>query len=162
MKNLTNQNSLFIICPFCQLENYLRTKFGEDVFFMTATAAVLNFNYDELTVIKDFIKREQISTIYVVNDVSCNFIEEAINNKKEFGLYCEKELRMLVQNSNSIIEVKNSLETKKEMLAENNVSKQLMYLNSEKIFHEASFLKIKIHGMITDKNKSNNFKIPNL
>ena len=38
MREIENTNTLFIICPFCQLENYLRTKFGEDVFFMTATA----------------------------------------------------------------------------------------------------------------------------
>ena len=41
IENVNPQNSLFIICPFCQLENYLRTKFGEDVFFMTATAGIL-------------------------------------------------------------------------------------------------------------------------
>ena len=103
-----------------------------------------------------------MKNIYLVNDVSCNFIEEAINNKKEFGLHCEKELRMLLQNSNSIIESKNSLETKKEMLAENNVRKQLMYLNSEKYLSETSFMKIKMHGMVTDRNKSKKFKVPNL
>jgi hypothetical protein len=162
MKDTNAQNALFMICPFCNLENFLRTKFGNDIFFITAPAAILNFSDNELISVKEFMIRENIKNIYLVNDVSCNFIEEAISNKKEFGLRCEKELRMLVQNSNSIIERKNSLEIKKEMLAENNVTKQLMYLNSEKIFHETSILKIKIDGMITDKNKSNNFKIPNL
>ena len=52
MREIENTNTLFIICPFCQLENYLRTKFGEDVFFMTATAGVLNFSEDEITAIK--------------------------------------------------------------------------------------------------------------
>ena len=157
MKTLTNQNTLFIICPFCQLENYLRTTFGEDVFFMTATAGVLNFSEAETTAIKDFIEREKISTICVVNDVACNFIEEAITNKKKFGLYCENKLRLLLQNLDLITESKHSLKEKRELLAHANVTKQLEYLNSEKIFKQ----KIQVSGintrvLITNKNKINN------
>ena len=157
MKTLTNQNTLFIICPFCQLENYLRTKFGEDVFFITATAGVLNFSEAETTAIKDFIEREKISTICVVNDVACNFIDEAIANKKEFGLYCERELRLLLQNLDLIMESKHSWKEKRELLANANVTKQLEYLNSENIFKQ----KIQVSGintrvLITNKNKINN------
>ncbi|MDQ3142743.1 MAG: hypothetical protein M3Q56_10915 [Bacteroidota bacterium] len=157
IENANAQNALFIICPFCQLEKYLRNKYGEELYFLTSTAAVFNFNDDEVSAIKDFLIRENVKDIYLVNDVSCNFIEEAITNKKEFGLHCEKELRMLVQNSISLIESQGSLEAKKEFLAENNVLKQLEYLKTEKIFkQEIEDLGIKIHGIITDKHRSNN------
>ena len=154
-KNITN--SLFIICPFCQLENFLRTKFGDDILFMTATAGVLNFNDDEISAIKDFIKREQISTIYVVNDIGCNFIEEAINNKKEFGLPCESELRKQWQTIQSKVESQNSLREKNKIVAENNLQQQAKYLASTKILkHEIDALQISIHTLIIDKHESIN------
>jgi hypothetical protein len=160
IENVNAQNELFIICPFCQLENFLRTKYGDDLFFITAPAAVFNFNADEVLALKDFFKREHITDIYLVNDVSCNFIDEAIKNKKEFGLHCEKQLRGLLQYSNSNFKSQDSLRTKNELLAENNVLKQLEYLNSEEIFkHEISALGINIHGIITDKKETNIFKI---
>lgn len=154
------KNALFIICPFCQLENFLRTKFGDNVFFITAPAAVLNFSSDELSAIKDYLIRETIKDIYLVNDVSCNFIDEAINNKKEFGLHCEKQLRGLWQNSNSNLKTQDSLKTKNELLLENNILKQLEYLNAPEIFkHEISALGINIHGIITDKKETTILKI---
>ena len=157
MKNLTPKNSLFIICPFCQLENFLRAKFGDDIFFMTATAGVLNFNEDEISAIKDFIKREQISTIYVVNDIGCNFIEEAINNKKEFGLPYETELRKQFQTIQSEEESQNSLEKKKIIVAENNLQQQAKYLAATKILkHEIETSQISIRTLITNKHESIN------
>ena len=160
IENVNAQNSLFIICPFCELENYLRTKFGGDVFFMTATAGVLNFSEDEIAAIKNFIEREQISTIYVVNDVGCNFIEEAINNKKEFGLSCETELRRQLQAIQSEVESQNSLGKKKLLLAQNNIQEQAKYLNSIKILnHEINTRTIKIHTLITDKNEIINLNL---
>lgn len=157
IENVNAQNALFIICPFCQLENFLRTKYGDDLFFITAPAAVLNFNADEVLALKEFFKREHITDIYLVNDVGCNFNDEAIKNKKEFGLHCEKQLRVLL-NSNS--KSQDSLRTKNELLAENNILKQLEYLNSEEIFkHEISALGINIHGIITDKKETTIFKI---
>ena len=152
-------NSLFIICPFCELENFLRTKFGDDIYFMTATAGVLNFNEDEISALKDFIRREQISTIYVVNDIGCNFIEEAIDNTKEFGLHCETELRKQLQTIQSELGTQNLKGEKKRVLTENNLQQQAKYLASTKILkHEIETLQIRIHTLITNKYDSINHK----
>ncbi|MDZ4712455.1 MAG: carbonic anhydrase [bacterium] len=160
IENINAQGALFIICPFCQLESFLRTKFGDDIFFLTSPAAVLNFSADEVLAIREFIKREHIKDIFLVNEVTCNFIDEAIKNKKEFGLHCEKQLRVLLQNSNSNIKSQESLRTWKEVLAQNNVLKQLEYISTEEIFrHEISALGINIHGIITVKHEKNIFTI---
>ena len=151
IKNLEKQNALFIVCPFCQLENFLRKNFGNDIYFMTAPAAVINFNKEEVYAIKDFLARERIRKIYLVNDVSCNFIEEAINHKKEFGLHCEKELRKLLKDINPIAADKDSLLEMKALLAHNNGCEQLKCLNAEKTFkHEIEFLGIKTQQLVLD------------
>ncbi len=159
---MNTHNLLFIICPFCQLENYLRTKFGDDILFMTSTAGVLNFCSDELAVIKEFIKREQIQSIYLVNDVGCNFIEEAIIGKKEFGMNAEHQLRKLLQNIQPKITNEVSLHETKRIVAERNLHQQKKYLASLNILkHEVETLEIKIHTLIIDKHQSipNNFTL---
>lgn len=53
---------------------------------------------------------------------------------------------MLVQHSNLLVKSKGSLEKKKKMVAQNNISKHEDYLNSVKIFkQEIEVLRIKIH-----------------
>ncbi len=148
-------NALFVVCPFCQIECFLRTKFGDDIFFITAPASILNFNTEKVNHLREFIKRENITDIYLVNDVSCSFIEEAINGEKIFGLNCEKQLRVLMQESNSETKTAEPLIISKELLARNNVWKQLQCLNSEEIFrNEISDFEINLKGIITDQESS--------
>lgn len=155
MESLQTQNSLFIICPFCQLENYLQSQFGEDIYFLTSTAGVLFFWEDELPAIKEFIKREQIQNIYLVNDVGCNFIEEAIMGKKEFGMNAERQLRKLLQTIQPKITSEVSLNKTKRIIAESNLQQQEKYLASINILkHEVETLEIKIHTLIIDKHQS--------
>ncbi len=64
---------------------------------------------------------------------------------------------MLVQHSNLLVKSKGSLEKKKKMVAQNNISKHEDYLNSVKIFkQEIEVLRIKIHVYISDKNNLSN------
>lgn len=146
-------NCLFIICPFCQLEYFLRAKFGEKVFFYTVPGGVLNFHTDETFWLSEFLRREQITDIYLVNDVSCNFIEEAINGKQEFGLNCERQFRELLKKLSADFE-NLYLKEKKELLAKTNVLAQLDYLKTQNFLKdEIPQDKIRVHGMITDKNR---------
>jgi len=152
MENLKRNNSLFVICPFCQLEIYLQKKYGDDIFFMTATAGVLNFDSSEVLDLKDFIKREHITDIYLVNDIGCNFIEEAINKKKEFGLHAEKQLRVLLKHNQLKTIGKASIHEKKIIVAKINVQQQVKYLESEKFLkNEVENSEINIHTLITNK-----------
>lgn len=162
MESLKATNSLFIICPFCQLENYLRTNFGDDIYFMTSTAGVLFFWADELPSIKEFIEREKIQNIYLVNDLGCNFIEEAIIGKKEFGMNAEQQLRKLLQNIQPKITNEVSLHETKRIVAKLNLHQQKKYLASLNIVnHEVENLEVKIHTIIIDKDQSisNNFTL---
>lgn len=153
VETLEKRNSLFIICPFCQLESFIRTNFGSEIFFITIPAVVLNFNKSEISDIRDFIFRMKIENIYVVNDISCNFLEEAINNEKVFGLDCEKELRINVKLFDFLSENHLSSVIKKEILAKSNIGKQVSYLNSLNLFNrhiEPS--EKKVHGLILDQH----------
>lgn len=146
-------NALFIICPFCQLENFLRTEFGEKIFFLTLPGAVIEHKSEEDLYLSDFLKSEKISDIYVVNDVSCNFIEDADNPKEEFGLKCEKQFKELKKRlSNESTNL--SLKEKNKLVAKMNVKEQLDYLKKLKIFSEESNkVNINLRAMVTDKNK---------
>ena len=84
-------NKLFFICPFSQLEHFIREKYGDDVFFITTLDDVFQFedaNYAE--VIRDFIKRENITDIFVVNDTSCRFIKSVLEKEKGFEIFSEE------------------------------------------------------------------------
>ncbi len=157
---MINQNkdaALFIICPFCQMENYLRVKYGNHIYFMTATAAVLNFDADEISTIKDFIRKENITDVYLVNDLCCNFIEEAIKNQQVFGLQAEKQLRNIFKEIDINLIEGTTLSKKKLIIAEHNLKKQEQYLTVA--LHDEADLKIGvvIHTLITNKleNKFN-------
>jgi len=152
-EDIKPSNILFIICPFCQLEHFLRAKFGEKVFFYTVPGGVLNFHTVETFWLSEFLRREQITDLYLVNDVSCNFIEEAINGKQEFGLNCERQFRELLKKLSADFE-SLYLKEKKELLAKTNVLAQLNYLKTQNFLKdEIPQDKIRVHGMITDKNR---------
>ncbi len=154
-----SHNALFIICPFCQIEYFLRAKFGEDILFVTVPGGVLNVHTQEILGMREFIKREQITDVYLVNNISCNFIEEAIAGDKEFGLHCEKQFRELSKKLSGDFE-NLSLKEKKKLLAKSNVLTQLECLKSRSLFKdETSQININVHGIITDKN--NEFQIIN-
>ncbi|CAN5593965.1 hypothetical protein BH11BAC2_BH11BAC2_15460 [soil metagenome] len=152
MKKINPNASLYITCPFCQLNHFLEERFGTEIYFLSSTAMVLNYNESEITSIKDFLRQKNIKNVYLVTDISCNFLEEALTYKKEFGLNCEKELRLLAQKLDSTYERNVPLEIKKGRLAEHNIIQQLGYLNNEKILKsEIDMLGINVQGLITDK-----------
>ncbi|MEO5946087.1 MAG: hypothetical protein ABIP79_04685 [Chitinophagaceae bacterium] len=158
LKETEPHNDLYIVCPFCRLEYFLRTKFGDNIFIITVPAVVLNSHHVEDWALNEFLKREKITDIYLVSDTSCNFIEEAINGDKEFGLNCEIRLRELCNNLSIDLERLDLLCDKKELLAKSIALAQIQFLKAEFTFKDET-TKINIHGMITDKNSG--YKIIN-
>ena len=150
MNRQNKPSSLFIVCPFCQIENLIKSKFGTDVFFMTTPAGVLNLNNEQLMELKRFFGRQSIKNIYLVNDISCNFLVDTILQKSEFGLQCEKVLRELYhQNS---FHTKLSTQRRCELLARYNLSKQILSLNkNEKLNLQDEFIDLKTYTLVTDK-----------
>ena len=76
------KRKLFFICPYSFLEPFLIRNFGEDTYFITALGIVFNLkeggNADMLL---EFIIRQNIDEIYLVNDVSCFFINKVLKNE---------------------------------------------------------------------------------
>ncbi|WP_439506050.1 hypothetical protein [Sediminibacterium sp.] len=88
-------NKLFIVCPFSCVEGKLKRKYGSNVFFVSCPGAVIPYN-DNLfiEVLKDEIIRNNINTVYFVNDTNSRIISSIIQNENLFGLDAE----YLIQN----------------------------------------------------------------
>lgn len=144
--------ALFIVCPFCHTEEFLRAKFGKDIFFSTFPGAVINHKTEDELLLNELVNREGISEIFIVNDISCNFIENAINEKNEFGLKCEKHLKELNKNLSDEFKFL-SLKEKKEIMAKANVLGQLHHLKTLKnLKQKLDDNKLNLHAVVTDKN----------
>ncbi len=146
-------NTLFFICSFSQLEHFIREKYGDDVFFITALGDVFEFedaNYAE--VIRDFIKRENITDIFVVNDTSCRFIKRVLEKEKGFETFSEEVMINLLIDNYSVVMQTNSLIEQKKTLAELNIMRQVKEILSNELFLQPIIQnKISIKGLITTK-----------
>ena len=85
---------LFLICPLCQLENFIASRY-RDAFFLTAPAAIFRFEADESQIIHEFILREQIKEVYLVAETSCNYTNLVLEAGGFSGRYCEFEIGKL-------------------------------------------------------------------
>jgi hypothetical protein len=146
-------NKLFIICPFSCLDKFLRNKFGNDIYFLTCSGAVLQCDdFEYISEVKRFILREKIKTIYIVNDTSCRFINGIIKKNKLYGLRSERVIEALYVE-HYLSDFKNqSLLVQQNKLAEFNI-KNLAHelMNSFLLGGCISELDIEIKGLITSK-----------
>ena len=146
-------NQLFIVCPFSCMETFLQNKYGNDIFFLTFSGAVFQFedvNYVE--VIRDFINRENITNTFIVNDTSCRFIKRVLETKKGFGTFSEEVMiNLLIDNYSVVMQTKSLIEQKKA-LAELNIRRQVKEILSNELFLQPIIQnKINIKGLITTK-----------
>jgi carbonic anhydrase len=108
-------NKLFFICPDCYLEQEVRQSFGEDCFFVTALGSVWSILGDDFwSGMDDFIAREQIGHIYIVNDTDCTFVGSALLLKPTTNTEAEKFLIELTTNP-KIDSIPNLKEKKVEL-----------------------------------------------
>lgn len=93
-------NKLFIVCPFSCVENKLKRKYGSNSFFISSPGGVIPYN-DHLfiEVLKDEIIRNNINSIYFVNDASSRIINAVILNQDLFGLGAEYLVERIYANS---------------------------------------------------------------
>ena len=127
------QHKLFLTCPFCQLEGFLNEKFDGNFLFISAPGAVFDFsdiNFSKR--LSEFIEREQIEELYVVNDISCVFIDKVLSKKNHFFESTAESvfLHNLIDNYKEINACKN-MRAKKEMIAEKNILKQIEILSAK-------------------------------
>lgn len=145
-------NKLFIVCPFSCMENFIRQKYGDDVLFITAKAAVLQSEKQEFPEeVKLLIERESITQIFIVNDTSCRFINSVLKKENELDAPVEKTLRKIFTNNYPAIIQKPSLSEQQEMLAVFNVKHQANEMLKSMLFQQNHSKKIKLIGLVSIK-----------
>ena len=93
-------NKLFLICPDCYIEQPIRNEYGNNCFFLTALGTVFDLiSFEYLEEINQFIVREKIKQVYLVNDTSCAFIKNAVEGKVKFDTKAEKTLLSMKSSS---------------------------------------------------------------
>lgn len=148
-------NKLFIVCPFSCLEPLLQYKYGNDITFLTCSGAVLpQHEIEYLSEVKQFIIRENINHIYIVNDVSCRFINGVISRNKMYGLNAEKAFEELyVDHYFTDFKDQNPL-NQKYNLALRNISKQAKCLVESPILGDIlAEYDVHIKGVVTLKDQ---------
>ena len=144
MSNGNHQgNKLFLVCPFCQMENFIVKHYGE-VFFFTTPAAIFHVGSEELGVIKEFITRVNIRGIYLVGETSCNFTKNVLDNTNHSGLPWETEIQKMKSADDTLCSL--TLKILKE---------QAIRLRSENLFgKEIASGNILLHTLQTVKNEN--------
>lgn len=139
--NSISSNQLFLVCPFCQMEGFIRRHFG-DVFFLTSPASVFDFEDDGyLKEVKKTIHSENIQDIYLVGDVSCRFVRNALIPRKLGYLWCEQFISELCSETDTSISLTEKL-----------LRKQLYELSAERIFgSELKKGELRLHALMTSK-----------
>jgi hypothetical protein len=86
------------------MENFIRNKYGDDVFFITAMGTVFQLQETQyLKTIKDFIDRKEIIEIFIVSDTSCRFINNALRKELGYGSYSETVIQKLLKENYAFV-----------------------------------------------------------
>lgn len=146
-------NKLFLVCPFSCMENFIRKKYGDDVFFLTAMGNIFQFEESEyLETIKDFIERENIKEIFVVSDTSCRFLNSALKNETGYDSYSETVIQNLLRDNYALVMNEKTIEQQQIKLAELIVNYQASELKKSGCFQQEIILnKILIRELVTSK-----------
>lgn len=149
------KNKLFLICPNSHLEAFIKEQYGQRVFFLTALGAVFNFKEIKyVEALEDFLKREAIEEIFLVNDTSCPFIKSIIEQEKGFETKAEEVMLDLLIDNYATIMGGSSLTEKKKKLAKLNIQQQALdILSHEMLLPTITRSQIKLKGLITTKEK---------
>lgn len=156
------ENKLFIICPFSNIENFLRKEYGNDILFMTYSGGMIQYaDFDFLNHVKDIILQEKIKQIFFANDINCNFIEDAIMKKRAQSSVSNLLEEYYIHYYFSLFH-NTSIPRQKYNLAKINLFYQIQEFSNSYHFKDIiASEKIEIHGIITDKIKNLKKQIKN-
>ncbi|AEE54331.1 hypothetical protein [Haliscomenobacter hydrossis] len=152
-RSQTTSNKLFLVCPFSRLEPFIRENYGDNVYFLTALGT--HFQADDAGYVKkvvDFILREGIRELYVVNDTSCRFINKTLKREPGFGTKAEYLLKQIYLENYLKVRQNNDLREQQVKLAALNVYRQMHVLLHHKVLSRLCLKhNITIHGVVTSK-----------
>lgn len=100
---------LFVVCPFSQIEGFLRYKYGQESMFATAMAG--NPQVEDalwLNSLVDTIRREGVTELFLVQDLQCRFLQVVMSGDAGFGTLCEVQLHQIVENNREKISAESS------------------------------------------------------
>jgi carbonic anhydrase len=147
---------VLVVCPFSSIELFLRQHYGDDLFFVSATAGMLQ--YEEVDYLKDVIwilESQSVNELVVVNDVSCPFINRVLQHPNNISHAVEKVLQKLYADHKALINHQPSLREKQEMLAMLNVTQQINQFIAPVLIPGLTRQNIKLNALVTDKNNFN-------
>jgi carbonic anhydrase len=133
---------LFVICPFSQLEQRLKVKYGDNPYFITVPGGYILNNLESIQVA---IVQNKINELILVTDLNCSFVESIICRKKLHGLSYEKHLENIYIENFYNYFINNKIESQKYNLLKLNLIFQLSEIEKNDFFIEN---KIKIKGLI--------------
>ncbi len=141
-------NRLFIICPFSNLEIFLKNKYGDSSYFLTFPGG---YTLENIEVIYKAITEYSINEIVLVSDINCRFSNSVITQKPIYGFSFEKFLEDLYIENYNLIKNETSIQKKLFSLITLNLNKQLHTIqNSNLLLPILNSKKIKIKGLIYD------------
>lgn len=155
-------NKIFLVCPFSQMENFIKAKFGEDVFFLAAMGGVFDFNDKKyLQAVKNFIVRENIEEIIFVSETSCRFINNALRHGLHCGSNSENVIRKLLVDEKAAGLNRKSVTEQQKRLAELIVEHQAGELMKSEIFRLLIVKnRILVKGLITTREIDKISEVP--
>lgn len=128
------------MCPVCQMEQFIRKQFG-DVYFVTAQAAIFDFEDAEFTnEIRSFIKNRSITDVYAACDINCNFLNESMHPSALHRLRWEEVIENLRTSYDSVYTLAEKLVRRQTRLLKRNLG--LSGRPGE----------TKVHGLVTSKS----------
>ncbi len=149
------RNQLFLVCPFSSVEPFIRSRYGNKAFFLTAPAGFFKFQEQEyLSEVRNFIARNRPEHIYIVNDSSCRFLNEIVSNPEQPETpLCKPVQDVFHRNFRKIMRAP-TLKKKAERLAKFSITQQAVILMQPDVLgNEIREYGIQIRGLITDRRK---------
>jgi len=153
---MMNNNNLFLVCPFSSVEPFIRSKYGNDNYFLTAPAGYFKFEEEPyLQEVRNFIARNRPNNIYIVHDTACRFLQGVVSGREEQPEVeaCKPIQEIFQRNIQDIMQAPEP-EAKVEKLAEYSMVQQTTHwVQPQVLGREIMGYGIQIKGLITNRQK---------
>jgi len=146
-------NKIYIVCPFSQMEEFIRNNIDNNAYFITGAAGRINFDDMLLPeILSHIILREKIKEIIIVNDINCMFIDNVLNNKISYPNKAYNFLKKLISDYREAFPSTKPIEERRHLLAKLNINDHSREIKSNSVlkylFTRSS---IKISGIIANR-----------
>ena len=149
-------NKLFIVCPFSDMENFIRRKYGSDVFFVSAMGTIFDSHESSIhETIKQLLTHQKVTALYLVSDTSCRFLNNALNSICRYSSYPDSTIQKLLINNHAKWTQNKTKDNQQTLLAELILKHQAAGLQQHNLLSEGLEDKISVTGLITSKKNDN-------